>query len=233
MIAAAMLAASAAWCAVPGSSQGRARRVLMRPTAPRRIEVAVVAALCAPVAGIVLMGWTWGPVAGLGAAPLVHRAVSRLESTASRRRKARIEADLPTALDLMVAALSVGRPPVTAFALAADATPDPLGAELAVVAGRLAIAADPETVWHAVADDPALAPVGRAFRRASTSGMPVAEIVAGVAAELRRERAARLRELGQRVGVRTAAPLGLCFLPAFFLIGIVPTLVASFRTFSW
>jgi pilus assembly protein TadC len=88
-------------------------------------------------------------------------------------------------------------------------------------------------VWDSVVADPALAPVGRAFRRASSSGMPVAEIVAGVADELRRERSARLRELGQRVGVRTAAPLGLCFLPAFFLIGIVPTLAATFTSFRW
>jgi pilus assembly protein TadC len=63
--------------------------------------------------------------------------------------------------------------------------------------------------------------------------MPVAEIVRGVADELRRERGARLRERSQRVGVRTAAPLGLCFLPAFFLIGIVPTVVATFSSLSW
>ncbi|MCL8253036.1 hypothetical protein AERO_16735 [Aeromicrobium fastidiosum] len=63
--------------------------------------------------------------------------------------------------------------------------------------------------------------------------MPVADVVRGVADELRRERVARLREHGQRVGVRTAAPLGLCFLPSFFLVGIVPTVVATFSSFSW
>jgi hypothetical protein len=219
-MAAAVLAALAVWCAVPPSPRARARRILLRPAAPRRLAPAMAAAMLAPAAGIVVLGWTWGPLVGLALAPLVHRSVSRLESTASRRRAARIEAALPTALDLMVAALTVGRPPVTAFALAAEATSDPL-------------AADPEIVWRGLAADPALAPVGRAFRRAASSGMPVADIVAGVADELRRERSARLRELGQRVGVRTAAPLGLCFLPAFFLIGIVPPLVASFGSFAW
>jgi hypothetical protein len=29
--------------------------------------------------------------------------------------------------------------------------------------------------------------------------------------------------------VRTAAPLGACFLPAFFLIAIVPTVIALVR----
>lgn len=229
----AVLAAIAAWCAVPASPHGRARRVLMDPVAPRHLDVALAAAALTPVAAVVVLGPVWGLVVGAALAPVVHRAVGRLESTAARRRAARIEAALPSALDLMVAALVVGRPTVTAFALAAEATADPLGSELAVVAGRLAIAADPESVWEGVVADPALAPVGRAFRRAASSGMPVAEIVAGVADELRRERLARLRELGQRVGVRTAAPLGLCFLPAFFLIGIVPTIVATFSSFSW
>ena len=229
----ALLAAMAVWCAVPASARGRARRVLGDPVAVRRPDTAVVAAVIVPVATIVVMGVPWGVVAGAALAPVAHRVVGRLESTASRRRAARVEAALPAALDLLVAALAAGRPPVTAFALTAEAVGDPLGPELAVVAGRLAIAVDPDTVWESVVADPALAPVGRAFRRAASSGMPVAEIVAGVADELRRDRAARLRELGQRIGVRTAAPLGLCFLPAFFLIGIVPTLVATFTSFEW
>jgi len=229
----ALLVSLAVWCLVPGSARPRARRVLVAPAAPRRADPAVVAAALAPVAAVVVLGPFWGVLVGGALVPVVHRAVGRLESSGSRRRAARIEADLPGALDLVVAALQVGRPPVTAFALAAEATVDPLGAELAVVAGRLAVAADPGTVWEGVADDPALAPVGRAFRRAAVSGMPVAEIVRGVADELRRERGARLRERSQRVGVRTAAPLGLCFLPAFFLIGIVPTVVATFTSLSW
>jgi Flp pilus assembly protein TadB len=229
----ALLAALAVWCAVPPSARPRARRLLVAPDPPRRADPAVAAAVLVPVAAIVLLGVVWGAVLGAALAPVAHRWVGRLESSVSRRRASRIEADLPGALDLVVAALQVGRPPVTAFALAAEATADPLGAELSDVAGRLAMAADPESVWHSVAGDPALAPVGRAFRRAAASGMPVAEIVRGVADELRRDRGARLRERGQRVGVRTAAPLGLCFLPAFFLIGIVPTVVATFSSFSW
>lgn len=227
------LAALAVWCAVSPSARPRARRIFEESGVPRRLDVALVSALLVPIASVVVLGVVWGLVAGVAAAPVVHRAVGRLESASARRRAALIEAALPTALDLMVAALVVGRPPVSAFALAAEATADPLGAELSVVAGRLAIAADPDGIWETVAHDRALAPVGRAFRRAASSGMPVADIVAGVADELRRERAARLREHSQRAGVRTAAPLGLCFLPAFFLIGIVPSLIAAFSAFSW
>ena len=112
-------------------------------------------------------------------------------------------------------------------------TEAPLGPVLASVATRLAVLGDPTSVWRAMATDEALAPVARAFRRAEQSGMPVARIVTGVADELRRVARGRRRMRSQRVAVQTAAPLGACFLPAFFLIGIVPTVVATFSTFSF
>ncbi|KRC65762.1 hypothetical protein ASE12_13940 [Aeromicrobium sp. Root236] len=228
-----VLAGLAVWCLVPCSTTARRQALFGQPKAGGRIDPAVVAALLTPVAAFVVLGLPLGPVIGVGLAPLFHRSMSRLETAAARRRNAQIVAQLPTALDLMVAALEVGRPPVTAFELAAAATADPLGAELGLVAGRLAIAGDAGAVWRSLALDPSLAPVGRAFRRAATSGMPVAHVVSGVADDLRRERRAARRERSRKVAVRTAAPLGACFLPAFFLIGIVPTIVATFRSFSF
>ena len=228
----AVLAGVAVWCFVPGTSAARQRALFGGRDAPTRMNTALVAALLTPVAAIVVLGIPLGPLIGAGLAPVVHRSMSRLESAAARRRSARIAGQLPTALDLMVAALEVGRPPVTAFALAAEATAEPLGSELGLVAGRLAIAGDSDAVWRTLADDRSLAPVGRAFRRATASGMPVAHVVAGVADELRRERRAARRERSRKVAVRTAAPLGACFLPAFFLIGIVPPIIATFQSFS-
>jgi Flp pilus assembly protein TadB len=228
----AALAGLAVWCFVPASTAARQRALFGGREAPSRVDPALVAALLTPVAAFVVLGLPLGPLIGVGLAPVVHRSMSRLETAAARRRSARIAAQLPTALDLMVAALEVGRPPVTAFELAAEATAEPLGTELGLVAGRLAIAGDSEAVWRTLAVDQSLAPVGRAFRRAATSGMPVAHVVSGVADDLRRERRAERRERSRKVAVRTAAPLGACFLPAFFLIGIVPTVIATFRSFS-
>ena len=228
----AVLAGLAVWCFVPAATTGRQRALFGGRDGPARPDLALVAALLAPVAAFVVLGLPLGPLIGLSVAPLVHRSMNRLETAAARRRSAQIAAQLPTALDLMVAALEVGRPPVTAFELAAEATAEPLGTELGLVAGRLAIAGDSEAVWRSLASDRSLAPVGRAFRRAAASGMPVAHVVAGVADDLRRERRAARRERSRKVAVRTAAPLGACFLPAFFLIGIVPTIIATFRSFS-
>ncbi|MDR7085735.1 hypothetical protein J2X11_000574 [Aeromicrobium panaciterrae] len=203
------------------------------PRPSHRPKPAVLAAAATPLLALMVLGWPVGAVLGLGLSPVAHTFVSRLESAATRERNAKISAQLPGALDLMVAALEVGRPPNVALELAADATYDPLGPELGQLASRLAIAGDSIAVWTSVLDDPALAPVGRAFRRAETSGMPVAQVIAGVADELRRERNAARREASRKVAVRTAAPLGVCFLPAFFLIGIVPTIMSAFRSFSF
>ena len=228
----ALLVGAAVWCLVPRSPSARQRDLFGAARERRTIDMRFVAALVVPIGASVVLGPPIGPLIGLALAPVAFRAVGRLESGAERRRAARLRLQLPTALDLMVAALEVGRPPVMAFALAADATPAPLGPDLALVASRLAVSADSQAVWRTVASDPALAQVGRAFSRAELSGMPVAQVGAGVAPELRRERRAHRREQSSKVGVRTAAPLGACFLPAFFLIGIVPTIIATFRTFS-
>lgn len=228
---AALLAALAVWCLIPAPVGRRIDWLTGAGPAGSRLELRVVAAVCAPLAGLLLLGPVLGLLVGAAAAPLAYRTVGQLESAGARRRASELAAALPTALDLMVSALEVGRPPAGAFALVAEATPPPLGPELAVVATRLGIAADPGTVWRSLSGDPVLGALGRAFGRAESSGMPVAEVVSGVASDLRRERAAQRRQESRRVAVQTAAPLGICFLPAFFLIGIVPMIVSSFASF--
>lgn len=227
---AAVLTALAVWCLVPGSAGRRVEWLRGGERDGLQLELRVVAALLVPVGGIVLLGPLLGVLVGAAVAPLAYRSVGRLETAAARRRAEELAAALPAALDLMVSALEVGRSPVDVFALVAEAAPPPLGPELAIIASRLTICADPEMVWRSLSADPVLGPVGRAFGRAQASGMPVADVVSGVAMELRRERAARRRHQSRRVAVQTAAPLGACFLPAFFLIGIVPVLVASFAS---
>lgn len=229
----AVLTTLAVWCAIPASPVARHRGLFSMPRPSHRPSPAILAAVVTPLASLMLLGWPFGAVLGIALSPVAHGVVSRLESAASRERTAKITAQLPGALDLMVAALEAGRPPTVALGLAAEALHDPVGSELGQLASRLAISGDPIAVWSSVLDDPALAPVGRAFRRAETSGMPVAQVICGVADELRRERGACRREASRKVAVRTAAPLGVCFLPAFFLIGIVPTLMGAFRSFSF
>lgn len=131
-------------------------------------------------------------------------------------------------LDLIAAALDVGLAPVGALAAVAVGVPEPDRSRLR----RAVAAADMSggAAWQMLAADPVLGPLAHALDRSERSGAPVASAVRALADEARREtRAARLAQ-ARRVGVRTAAPLGACFLPSFFLIAIVPTVVALLRS---
>lgn len=178
-------------------------------------------------AAITVFGVPTGLFVAAIAAPLASRAVNRLESGAARRTRLQMERQLPAAIDLLAAVLDAGRPPVEAFAMVARATGEPLGPEFALIAGRLSIAGDEQSVWEGLRATE-FAALGRAFRRAGRSGMPVGRILGRFAGELRRERRAAGQERARSVAVATAAPLGACFLPAFFLIGILPTIIGAF-----
>jgi len=127
--------------------------------------------------------------------------------------------------DLMAAALDAGLPPGQALGAVASAMPSGLRTQAQRAAAMLQLSAEPRTVWDLLAADEALGPLGRALARADQSGAPVAEAVRVQADEVRRSDRSERLERARRVGVRTAAPLGLCFLPAFLLVAVVPTII--------
>ena len=169
-----------------------------------------------------------GVVLAVGAGVAAHRWVSRTESSADRHRCERLSRDLPHAVDLLVACLAVGRPPAAALSVVASAIRGPLAQELRAVASQLEMGADALAVWQGLSRDPALAPVGRAFARATRSGSSVTAALSGCADDLRRRRRADAQARARSTGVKAAGPLGACFLPAFVLIGIVPTVASLF-----
>jgi pilus assembly protein TadC len=63
------------------------------------------------------------------------------------------------------------------------------------------------------------------LERAGVSGLPAAAPVARLAAEARADwgRAATVR--ARRAGVMVSAPVGLCFLPAFIAVGVLPVVI--------
>lgn len=79
--------------------------------------------------------------------------------------------------------------------------------------GRFSIAAD-------------LSGVEAAVRVAAASGAPVAELLRAEATEARRDAIAEAAARAERLSVRLLLPLGVCVLPAFVLLGVVPLLVA-------
>jgi pilus assembly protein TadC len=124
--------------------------------------------------------------------------------------------------------MDVGLAPASALAAVAGGLPEPDRSRLRRTLAMMDLGS--EAAWRTLADDPVLGPLAVALERSERSGAPVAAGVRVLADEARRDtRTARLAE-ARRVGVRTAAPLGACFLPAFFLIAIVPTVIALVRS---
>lgn len=217
-----LLAGLATWLLLPGWSRARASSLVTRRA--RSVDTVTAITVLTPFACLVLLGWPVGVLVALAATPVARTAVRGLQDAGRRRREAELVRQLPGALDLVVAALEAGRPPGAALEIVASSVDEPLSGELAAIAARLATGADPRSVWAHLAEHAVLGPVGRAFARADDSGMAVGRVVRAVAEEMRRTRRAAARERSRRVGVRTAGPLGLCFLPAFFLVGVVPAI---------
>jgi hypothetical protein len=101
------------------------------------------------------------------------------------------------------------------------------------VPGRLALGVPPDVAWRAVLDSAELAPLGRAMVRAHRSGAAVTDEVARLADELERRAKARVEDRARAVGVKAALPLGLCLLPSFLLMGVVPLVAGLLRSLAW
>jgi Flp pilus assembly protein TadB len=161
-------------------------------------------------------------VAGLVAAVVVWTVLDRAETPAQRRRRERVRADLPHVVGLLAAAVRSGLPPADGLALVCVALPGPASDALATLPPRIALGMPPSDVWGSIASEPALAPLGRTLARSARTGEPVADALDRLGRELAARSRSETEDAARRVGVRAAVPLGLCLLPAFLLVGIVP-----------
>jgi Flp pilus assembly protein TadB len=185
--------------------------------------------LWAGLAGIAAVVFVSGPVgvpAGAAAAVATWIVIGRAEPAAVRARRRAVARDLPHVVALFAAALRSGAASADAIDQVCRALPGPASDRLAGVAARLSLGLDPAQVWASLADDPALVGLGRTLARAHATGAPVVAAVERLADELARSGRAESEERARAVGVQAAVPLGLCLLPAFVLIGIVPLVVA-------
>ncbi|NPC98269.1 type II secretion system F family protein [Nocardioides sp. zg-DK7169] len=181
-------------------------------------------------AAAVFVGGSAGPVAGAAGAAATWVGIARAEPPARRRAREAVLADLPHVVSLLGAALRSGTPPDAAVAAVCAALPGAAADRLAPVSARLALGVEPVAVWQSLAEDPELAPLGRAMARAQSTGAPVVRSVERLADELAASARAAVEDRARAVGVRAALPLGLCLLPAFVLVGIVPLVAGLLGT---
>jgi pilus assembly protein TadC len=117
-------------------------------------------------------------------------------------------------------------PLVSALETVGDALRGSFSRDLAVVARLQRLGSAPGAAWSDWERDPDLAPVARAVSRSAESGSRLAMAFDRLAAERRAALAAAGEERARRAGVIAMAPLGLCFLPAFVCLGIVPIVLS-------
>jgi pilus assembly protein TadC len=204
------------WSAMRGADVGVRPPPLPAAGPVRRRALAGVAGLAvAPLVGGVL-GLVVGGVAAVGA----DRLLRGWDAEGADADPAALLRDLPAACDLLAVCLSAGLPVAGALEAVGGAVAGPLGAELRSVAALSRLGADPRRAW---ADAPApLEPLRRVLERAGESGSTVVGALRTLAGESRAASRAAGQAAVQRAGVWVLAPLGLCFLPAFVCLGVVP-----------
>jgi pilus assembly protein TadC len=195
----------------------------------RRRLIDACAAAAAGLAVAAVLGGLLGVVAGIGAGLGLRQVVARLEPAAVRWARAVRAAELPLALDLLAVCLRSGSPLVVALEIVGGALPGLLGADLVRVAWMERLGASPGAAWSEHRDDPVLGPVVRLVRRSAASGSGLATAFERLAGDRRTAAVAAGQARAQRAAVYATAPLGLCFLPAFVLLTVVP-LAASIAT---
>jgi len=169
-----------------------------------------------------------GPTGALMAAALsigLYRWMSKQGSRDDRARLARRALALPVALDVLAACFTVGASQQQGLDAVATSIGGSLGDDLQVVSRALRVGADTAEAW-ALIDAPDLLPLGAILSRAETSGAPVTPLLALLADQQRQRARGVAIDAARALGVRVTGPLGLCFLPAFVLIAIVPLVIS-------
>ncbi|WP_213002693.1 type II secretion system F family protein [Winogradskya consettensis] len=188
----------------------------------RRVLMAV---LCGASVGYLVGRW-WGLVPAVVVAYGANRLLGRQVPAAVRAGRERASADLPIGADLLAAVLRAGLPIDRAVTAVAQALGGPLGERLDRVARSLTLGAEPLEAWAHLADLTGAERLTSAAVRTSASGAALAGALTRLADDLRTDRAIATEAAARRAGVLIVIPLGLCFLPAFMLAGLVPVLVA-------
>lgn len=221
-----------------GTGSGTAGREPTRAAGPERRagwlhRHRVVWSVLGAAAGWIFVGGPAGPVAGALAGAATWWGIARAEPATVRRERERLRRELPHVVALYGSALAGGVAPADAVAAVCRAVPGPAAGRLEPVSARLALGADPTQVWADLGRDPELAPLGRTMVRAYSTGASVVDSVQRLADDLTDRARSEVEDRARAVGVKAAVPLGLCLLPAFVLIGIVPLVVGLLAQIGW
>jgi pilus assembly protein TadC len=131
---------------------------------------------------------------------------------------------LASSLELFAACLSSGMAVAGAARATAPHAPISLALVLDHAADLLGLGADPATAWSRSGPptNDCVEALCRLARRSATSGTALAQAVSELADQSRVDAADASRAAAERASVLVAGPLGVCYLPAFVCLGIIP-----------
>jgi tight adherence protein B len=144
-----------------------------------------------------------------------------------RSARGRLDAEGLVAIDILGAALAAGLPIPAALAATGEAWQGPVGEAMRTVGGALTGGASWDAAWQRAGQvPPILDGVERALALAWRSGVGATGLLAGLKARALRAERQRSVQASARLGVSLMLPLGLCYLPAFVAVGLVPVMVS-------
>ena len=125
-------------------------------------------------------------------------------------------------LDLLDVAIGTGAPLPRALSAVGAAVGGQQGDELARGGAALLLGASWQSAWAGTA----LSDVVGALEASWSTGTAPGPALRARADQLRRDRRTRSRTAAGALGVELVLLLGLCFLPVFILLGLVPMLLS-------
>ena len=199
------------------------------PGAERRRRWALAGAV--GIAGGLLLGGAVGACAACALTVGGERLLRAVAPDPTASADEDLARELPAACELLAVCLAAGLPVAGALAAVGGAVPGPLGGHLRTVAGLHRLGADPRRAWAGMPVP--LSALGRALVRAGESGAAAVPALRALAAESRAAARADAQSAVQRAAIWVLAPLGLCFLPAFVCLGVVPLVLGIAGEVLW
>ena len=175
--------------------------------------------------GLLVWALTGAVPAGVLAAGIGLGLPLVLRRLAARPAHADDPVELATAWAELAVCLEAGLPVAAAVAAAAEPLDGTTGTSLRRVAGLLELGGDAAQAWQAAQDDPATAAFARTAARSAATGAALARTARAESTRVREALTDAAEARAQRAGVLIAAPLGLCFLPAFLVLGVAPVVI--------
>ncbi len=158
-----------------------------------------------------------------------------LVRAAADRRAESIQADLPDVLDQMTIAVEAGLAFESALARVAEADDNPLAQEFGRMLQDIQLGASRLNALDALGRRVQIEDMRNVvvtLRQADSLGVPISVTLRNLSADMREKRRYRAEEAANGLPVKMVFPLGLCILPALFVVILGPAVIRYFVVFG-